>query len=180
MEKILHQFSGEKSELIPILQKTQEKFGYISRKNLSRIASFLDISESTVYSVVTFYSQFYLTRQGKYKIRVCQGTACHVRGGSRIMQSIQRKINIKPGETTSDYQFSLERVACLGSCALAPVIMVNDKVLGAMNRKKAEALITDLSKSGNTSKKTGKKNVRKKKTPPTRYKKSTATKNAGR
>ena len=86
MKKILTNFNGTKNELIPILQKTQEKFGYISKKRLAQIAIFLNITESAVYSVVTFYSQFYLTRQGKNKIRVCQGTACHVRGGARIMQ----------------------------------------------------------------------------------------------
>jgi len=177
MEKILNQFRGEKSELIPILQKTQEKFGYISRKNLSRIAAFLDVTESTVYSVITFYSQFYLTRQGKHKIRVCQGTACHVRGGSGIMQSIKNKIAIEPGGTTPDYQFSLERVACLGSCALAPVMMVDDNVHGAMNRTKVNALITDLNKQGG---KTRKKTVRKKSSSAAISKKSPSVKKTGR
>ena len=92
MKKILSNFKGTKNELIPILQKTQEKFGYLSQRRLAQIATFLNITKSAVYGVVTFYSQFYLTRQGKYKIRVCQGTACHVRGGARIMQMIKNKI----------------------------------------------------------------------------------------
>lgn len=180
MNAILSTFNGTKNELIPILQKTQEKYGYISKKNLSRVAAFLNITESTVYSVVTFYSQFHLTRQGRQKIRVCQGTACHVRGGSRIMQSIKNKIAIEPGETTPDYQFSLERVACLGSCALAPVMMVNDNVHGAMNKTKVDALIKDLNKTGGKAKKAGKKAIREKGSSATDRKKSASVKKAGR
>ena len=144
MKKILTNFNGTKNELIPILQKTQEKFGYISKKRLAQIATFLNITESAVYSVVTFYSQFYLTRQGKHKIRVCQGTACHVKGGKRIMESIERKLNIKQGETTPDYKFTLERVACFGSCALAPVMVVNEKVYGRMTTQKAKQILKKL------------------------------------
>ena len=144
MKKILNNFKGTKNELIPILQKTQEKFGYLSRRRLAQIATFLNITESAVYSVVTFYSQFYLTRQGKYKIRVCQGTACHVKGGKRIMESIERELNIKQGETTPDYNFTIERVACFGSCALAPVLVVNEKVYGRMTTQKAKEIIKKL------------------------------------
>lgn len=144
MKKILGNFKGTKNELIPILQKTQEKFGYLSRRRLAQIATFLNITESAVYSVVTFYSQFYLTRQGKYKIRVCQGTACHVKGGKRIMESIERELNIKQGETTPDYNFTIERVACFGSCALAPVLVVNEKVYGRMTTQKAKEIIKKL------------------------------------
>ena len=144
MKKILGNFKGTKNELIPILQKTQEKFGYLSRRRLAQIATFLNITESTVYSVVTFYSQFYLTRQGKYKIRVCQGTACHVKGGKRIMESIERELNIKQGETTPDYNFTIERVACFGSCALAPVLVVNEKVYGRMTTQKAKEILKKL------------------------------------
>jgi len=144
MKKILSNFNGTKNELIPILQKTQEKFGYISKARLSQIATFLNITESAVYSVVTFYSQFYLTRQGKYKIRVCQGTACHVKGGKRIMESIERELGIKQGETTPDYKFTIERVACFGSCALAPVMVVNEKVYGRMTTQKAKQILKKL------------------------------------
>ena len=144
MKKILSNFNGTKNELIPILQKTQEKFGYISKRKLAQIATFLNITESAVYSVVTFYSQFYLTRQGKYKIRVCQGTACHVKGGKRIMESIERDLNIKQGETTPDYNFTIERVACFGSCALAPVMVVNEKVYGRMTTQKAKQILKKL------------------------------------
>lgn len=176
MKKILSNFKGTKNELIPILQKTQKKFGYISRRRLAQVATFLNITESTVYSVVTFYSQFYLTRQGKYKIRVCQGTACHVRGGAGIMQIVKNKIGIQPGETSPDYMFSLERVACLGSCALAPVMMVNDSVHGAMNRAKVDALIKELGKISGKSKSSGKKTSQRK----TAGKKSPSARKAGK
>ena len=141
---VFRRYQGEPGELIPILQEIQEIQGWLSRESLSETARFLNIPESTVYGVATFYAQFYLTRQGKHKIRVCQGTACHVRGGRRIMQAIRKKLGIAPGETTEDYQFSLERVACFGSCALAPVMVVNDKVYGSMTAQKAEKILDEL------------------------------------
>ncbi len=144
MEKILNQFKGEKSELIPILQKTQEKYGYISKRNLSRIATFLNITESAAYGVATFYSQFYLTRQGKHKIRVCQGTACHVKGGKKITEAIERYLGIKQGETTKDHKFTLERVACFGACALAPIMLSDDKVYSRITSDKATTILKRL------------------------------------
>ena len=141
MKKILSNFNGTKNELIPILQKTQEKFGYISKKRLAQIATFLNITESAVYSVVTFYSQFYLTRQGKYKIRVCQGTACHVLGGPKVLDAVERELGIKAGETTEDHKFGIETVACFGSCALAPVMVVDKTVYGRMTPAKARKIL---------------------------------------
>jgi NADH-quinone oxidoreductase subunit E len=107
-------------------------------------AEFLGMPAATVYGVASFYAQFYFTRQGRNKIRICTGTACHVRGGSSVMRTVRKRLGIGPGETTPDYEFSLERVACLGSCALAPVMMVNDKVYGAMTTTKVERLIEEL------------------------------------
>lgn len=147
---IFDRYQGEAGELIPILQDIQETRGWLSREALSETARFLNIPESTVYGVVTFYAQFYLTRQGKHKIRVCQGTACHVRGGSRIMKTIARRLGIGPGETTPDYEFSLERVACLGSCALAPAMVLDGKVHGAMTGPKVEALLDGLTAGKDT------------------------------
>jgi NADH-quinone oxidoreductase subunit E len=141
VREIFARHSAERSQLIPILQEIQEALGYIPREAMTETARFLRVPESTVYGVVTFYAQFYLTRQGKHKIRVCQGTACHVRGGKRVMRAVQKKLGIAPGETTPDYQFTLERVACLGSCALAPVMVMDGKVHGALTPAKAEALI---------------------------------------
>jgi NADH-quinone oxidoreductase subunit E len=147
--EIFSRYQGERNDLIPILQDVQDAIGYIPRAAMTAIAEHLNIPESSVYGVVTFYAQFYLTRQGKHKIRVCQGTACHVRGGQRIMQVIQKRLGIGPGETTEDYEFTLERVACLGSCALAPVLTVDDKVCGAMTTQKTQDLLDRFSKEIN-------------------------------
>jgi NADH-quinone oxidoreductase subunit E len=146
LTEVFSRYEGTRNELIPILQDVQDALGYLPTEAMSEVAGFLGIPESTVYGVVTFYAQFYLTRQGRHKIRVCQGTACHVRGGGRIMQTVRKRLGIKPGETTEDYEFTLERVACLGSCALAPVVVADDKVHGAMTTAKAEQLIDSLKK----------------------------------
>ena len=137
-------YAGKRGDLIPVLQDVQAAFGYIPPEVMTEIAKFLRIPESTVYGVATFYAQFYLTRQGKHRIKVCQGTACHVRGGRRVMEVVRRRLGIKPGETTEDYQFSLERVACFGSCALAPVMVVDGKVYGRMTQQKAVRLLENL------------------------------------
>ena len=144
LRHIFSQYRGERSELIPILQDVQEALGYIPAEAMKGTAGFLRVPESVVYGVVTFYAQFYLTRQGRHKVRVCQGTACHVRGGARIMRAVKKKLRIGPGETTPDYEFSLEKVACFGSCALAPVMVVDDRVYGAMTPARVEALFAEL------------------------------------
>lgn len=144
LETIFSGYGGERSDLIPILQDVQAVLGYIPPEAMTQMAEFLKLPESTVYGVVTFYAQFYMTRQGKHKIKVCQGTACHVRGARRIMAAVRKKLGINPGETTEDYQFTLERVACFGSCALAPVMVVDGKVYGRMTPQKAERLLENL------------------------------------
>jgi len=144
MQEIFSRHARERSSLIPILQDVQAVFGYIPAEAMTETARFLNVPESSVYGVVTFYAQFHLTRQGRHKIKVCQGTACHVRGGGRIMSALARKLGIRPGETTEDYQFSLERVACFGSCALAPVVVVDGEVHGRMTPQKAEQLVEGL------------------------------------
>jgi len=144
LRDIFLRYAGKRGDLIPVLQDVQAAFGYIPPEVMTEIAKFLRIPESTVYGVATFYAQFYLTRQGKHRIKVCQGTACHVRGGRRVMEVVRRRLGIKPGETTEDYQFSLERVACFGSCALAPVMVVDGKVYGRMTQQKAVRLLENL------------------------------------
>jgi len=144
LREVFGNFTGEGTELMPVLQSVQAALGYLPLDALCRVAEFTRIPPSTVYGVVTFYSQFYLQPQGKYKIKVCQGTACHVRGGKAIMNAVSRKLGISPGETTDDLKFSLERVACFGSCALAPVMVVNDRVYGRMNPDKAIRTIEGL------------------------------------
>jgi NADH-quinone oxidoreductase subunit E len=144
LKGVFSRYRGDRSELIPILQDVQEALGYIPPEAMSATAGFLRVPESVVYGVVTFYAQFYLTRQGRHKVKVCQGTACHVRGGRRVMQAVRKKLGIAPGETTGDYEFSLERVACFGSCALAPVMVVDGRVHGRMTPQKAQALLESI------------------------------------
>ena len=143
LDEILSQYSGESGELIPILQEAQERFGYLPEEAMQRISKFLRLPESTVYGVSTFYAQFKLTPTGKRLIKVCRGTACHVRGGARILREVEKKLGIKPGETTSDMEYSLETIACFGSCALAPVIVIDKNVYGRMTTTKAGQILTE-------------------------------------
>jgi len=144
LDGVLHRFPAERSSLIPILQAVQEVFGYIPPETMTEVAAYLNVPETAVYGVATFYAQFYLTPQGKHRVKVCQGTACHVRGGTRIMHAVKKALGISPGETTADFQFSLERVACFGSCALAPVMVVDGKVHGRMTPQRAVGLLEGL------------------------------------
>lgn len=144
LDKALSGFKGEPAELIPVLQAVQKRLGYLPKDALQRVAQHCHVPESTVYGVASFYEQFHLTRQGKHNIKVCRGTACHIRGSARILRTIQKKLGIKPGETTPDYTFTLERVACFGACALSPVMMVNGRIHGNMTPAKALKLIRKL------------------------------------
>ena len=143
-DSALSSFEGEEHELIPILQKVQAEIGYLPPEAMAEIAEFTGVPESRVYGVASFYAQFYLERQGRHRIKVCRGTACHVRGSARIMSALGEKLGIGPGETTPDYAFTLERVACFGSCALAPVVVVDDRVYGRMTPEKAVGIIEEL------------------------------------
>ena len=123
---------NSKGALIPVLQKSQDVYGYLPQEVLETIASELRIPVAEVFGVVTFYAQFHLNPRGKNIVRVCQGTACHVRGGTSILEAVSHHLDIKPGETTKDLNFTLETVACLGACGLAPVMMVNDNTHGRL------------------------------------------------
>jgi NADH-quinone oxidoreductase subunit E len=125
-------FKGEEGDLIPILQRIQEKLGYISQDAVRHASRFLKISENQIYGVASFYSQFRFTKPGRNSIKVCMGTACHVRGGQILCEAIQRELDISPGQTSEDNRFDLERVACLGCCALAPVVQINDDIYSQM------------------------------------------------
>ncbi len=135
-------FSRERKNLIPVLQKVQEKLGYLPEEAISEVAQFLRLSQNEVYGVASFYAQFRFERQGEHGIKVCLGTACHVRGGRRIMDTVKHEIGLQPGETSEDYKFSLERVACFGSCALAPVMVVDKTVYGRMTTPKARQVLS--------------------------------------
>jgi len=140
---ILEEYRGKKEALIPVLQKVQGELGYLPEEAISEIAKFLGLSRSEIYGVASFYAQFRFERQGEHTVRVCQGTACHVRGGRRIMQSVAHQLGVEPGRTTDDYKFSLERVACFGSCALAPVMVVDKSVYGRMTTVKAKKILSE-------------------------------------
>lgn len=138
---LLTNFGKQRGELIPILQLIQEGYKYLSLKALKMVAKHLNMSRSEVYGVATFYNQFRFNPPGKHQIKVCLGTACHVRGGDIILENFERKLEIKAGETTSDREFSIERVACVGCCALAPVAIIDETVYGHMAPSKVEGLI---------------------------------------
>ncbi len=125
---ILESAGSKRENLIPILQKIQEELGYLPPDAMLEVAWFLNIPEIDVYSVATFYNQFRLTPPGKHSIRVCMGTACHVKGGHITLEAWQRRLKIGPGETTPDRDFDLDTVACVGCCAMAPVTVVDKKV----------------------------------------------------
>ena len=139
--EILVSYRGEQGALITILQKVQGSLCYLSQEAVSQIAKFLKVSESEIFGVASFYAQFRFTRPGEHSVKVCLGTACHVRGGERIMETMERALGINPGDTSKDYKFSLERVACFGSCALAPVAVIDDKVYGRMTTTKAKEIL---------------------------------------
>jgi NADH-quinone oxidoreductase subunit E len=127
--------------LIPLLQKIQETLGFLPREAMEKVGVHLGIPESEVYGVATFYNQFRLHPPGKHPVKVCVGTACHVKGATVILESWERRLNIKVGQTTADREFSLDRVACVGCCALAPVAVVGEKVHGHMAPTKVDGLL---------------------------------------
>jgi NADH-quinone oxidoreductase subunit E len=137
----LEPFGEGRGNLIPILQRVQEKLAYLPPEAIRSVARHLHLTSGEVYGVATFYNQFRFHPPGKHPIKVCLGTACHVRGGEIILENFERKLCIKDGETTEDREFSIDRVACVGCCALAPVALVEDKVHGHMAPSKVEGLI---------------------------------------
>ena len=140
---VLEPYRGQKEALIPVLQKVQGELGYLPEESISEIAQFLRLSKSEIYGVASFYAQFRFERQGEHGVRVCQGTACHVRGARRIMDTVTQELGIESGGTTEDYRFSLERVACFGSCALAPVMVVDKTVYGRMTTAKVRQVLAE-------------------------------------
>ena len=148
LTEILEQYQSKDGALIPILQKTQDLLGYLSEDAMDTIASALNLSKAEVYGVATFYTQFRFTPIGKFTIKVCHGTACHVGGANIIDSTLESQLGIQVGETTSDGLFTILPVACLGCCSLAPVIMINDKTYGKLNSEKLIKVIDDCRKVG--------------------------------
>jgi NADH:ubiquinone oxidoreductase subunit E len=140
IDRIIADYQGRKWALIPLVQEVQEQVGYIPPEVIPRIASALSLFPSQVQGVITFYSQLYTEPRGKNIVRVCRGTACHVRGGKTILKLVKQHLGLEEGETTEDMEYTLETVACIGVCALAPNIMINKETHGSMNPKKVARL----------------------------------------
>ncbi len=150
LEPLLTKYQGKKGSLIPLLQGAQEIFGYIPREAFEKISKVSGIQLSDMYGVATFYSQFRLNPVGKNIIKVCHGTACHVQNADAISDAIKEALNVKDGETTEDRLFTLESVACLGCCSLAPVMMIGDEAYGKLTGASAVKIIKDIKiKEGN-------------------------------
>ena len=141
LEKVLRRHGGDRSDLIPILQEAQDAVGYLPDDVLRDVADHLNVAEAAVYGVASFYAQFYFKPQGRHRVRVCRGTACHVRGSGRIRSVVEQKLGVKEGETTDDLLFTYETVACVGCCALSPVMMVDDTYYGRITPEKAGQVI---------------------------------------
>ena len=141
VDKIFSKFKGTKDELIPVMEAVQEEFGYLPPKSMTEISRFLKVPESNIYGVATFYALFRLTPRGKKMVNVCRGTACHVKGGGQILQEVEKCLGIKAGETTDDMEYSLETISCFGSCALAPVMVINKTVYGRMTPAKVAEIL---------------------------------------
>ena len=145
---ILEKNNNNPSRLVPILQQIQDVYGYLPSDVLRFIALQLGLSESKVYGVVTFYAHFSLDPKGRNIIRMCNGTACHVQGGINVLEAIQKRLGLPNGKyTTDDLSFTIEIVSCLGCCGLAPVIVINDEVHGAITPAKAVELVDEIIKS---------------------------------
>jgi len=147
IDTIMKNHFWEESALISILHEIENLYNYLPDWALRHISEKLNIPMIQVYGVASFYNAFHLKPRGKHLIRVCEGTACHVKGGQRVMEELERKLNVEAGETTEDLNFTLERVNCLGCCALGPIVMVDDNYYGKMSPVKLGPLIMQLKKT---------------------------------
>jgi len=148
LRDILSFYHDSRSDLIPILLEVQAKFSYVPEEAIQQIANFLNIAEGELHSVASFYKQFRMTPVGRYRITVCRGTACHIHGTPQILGEIEKTIGIKEGETTPDLEYTLESIACVGCCALAPCMKVNDNVHGDMTPQKVGEIFSVLHTGG--------------------------------
>ena len=139
----LWNYEGEKGALIPLLQAAQDTYGYIPETAIDQIGEIVAIPAAEIYGVITFYSQFRLKPLGKFLIKICDGTACHVNGSERIAGTIEDELQISGNDTTEDGLFTLQKVACLGCCSLSPVIMINDETYGRLTPKKVQQLLKE-------------------------------------
>jgi len=140
----LEEFSPKPSSLIPILQSVQNRHGYLPRNFMESIGDYLGLAPSKVYSVASFYAQFRFEPLGEHLIKICHGTACHVKGAENVTETVESVLGVGMGETTEDGEFTLERVACLGCCSLAPAMMIDDTVYGNLTRDKIKNTLNDF------------------------------------
>ena len=148
LAEIQWEFKSERAELIPVLQRIQAVYGYLPKEAIESIAHWLKISENEIYGVATFYAQFRFTPPGLHHLRVCLGTACHVKGGEQMLEVMKRRLEINPGETTDDGKYDLDRVACLGCCALAPVVTFDGRTYAQMSVLKLTRILDEHEKAG--------------------------------
>ncbi len=141
IDDILCRFSRDRGSLIPILHEIQNHSGYLSREAMEAVARYLGLSDTTVYGVVTFYAGFKLVPSGRHNVKACRGTACHVKGASRVLGELEKRLGVKPGETTPDGEYTLETEACFGSCALAPVVVKDGKVYGRVKPARVNGIL---------------------------------------
>ena len=142
VREIVEEYKNQRWALLPLLERIQQEFGYIPTESISIIAGGLGLFPAQVQGVITFYAQLYTSPRGKNMVRVCRGTACHVRGGKTILKLVKRHLGIGEGEITPDYKYSLETVACIGCCALAPNMVINRNIHGRMNPKKVASIFS--------------------------------------
>ncbi len=140
IEAIITEYQNQRWALLPLLERIQQEFGFIPPVAVDLIAKGLGVFPAQVQGVITFYAQLYTSPRGKNIVRVCRGTACHVRGGKTILKLVKRQLGIEEGEMTSDFEYSLETVACVGCCALAPNVVINKNIYGRMNPKKVASI----------------------------------------
>jgi NADH-quinone oxidoreductase subunit E len=140
----IRRYPPSRDYLIPMLQAVQEKEGFISRESIGQISEYMGLPESKIFGVATFYNQFRLNAPGKYQVAICRGTACHVKGSFNLLETLQRELGIEAGATTRDGLFSLETVACIGACSIAPVMTVNGEFYGRLDKKAVERTIREL------------------------------------
>ena len=148
IDEVVARYPAQREHLISILQEVQEEYGYLSRESIKRISGYLGLPSSKIFGVATFYNQFRLNAPGRIQVSVCRGTACHVKGSLSLLDSVKTLLGIDVGETTKDGLFSLETVACLGCCSIAPVIIANGKFFGRLDKKKLETLIEKFQAAG--------------------------------
>jgi len=143
LSELRREFKGERGDLIPVLQRVQDIQGYLRPEAIRGVSRWLKISENEIFGVATFYAQFRFHPPGRHHLRVCLGTACHVRGGEQILLTAQQRLGVGTGETTPDGEYDLDRVACLGCCALAPVVAVDEKVYSQMSVLKIQRILDE-------------------------------------